>query len=168
MIAFSPRPLEERHQIDSFECGVSLLDDWLKRRAYADQAGGASRTYVSCDETRVVAYYALASGAVENAIATGRVRRNMPDPIPVVVLGRLAIDRSWQGRGLGRALIKDAIQRVSQAADIIGIRAIIVHAISPEAKAFYMAVGFEPARFQEMTLMATLADVRALLSGPTK
>lgn len=88
----------------------------------------------------------------------------MPDPVPIVVIGRLAIDQSWQGRGLGRAIVKDAFYRVSHAAEIIGIRGIIVHAISPEAKAFYLAAGFEPARLQPMTLMVTLADIRTLLS----
>jgi predicted N-acetyltransferase YhbS len=111
----------------------------------------------------VVAYYALASGAVDIQFATGRLRRNMPDPVPVVVLGRLAVERSGQGRGLGRALANDAARRVLQAADIIGIRGIIVHALSPEAKSFYLALGFEPSRLQVMTLMATLADVRAAL-----
>jgi GNAT superfamily N-acetyltransferase len=164
MTLSAPQPLDERHQIGPFDCGVTLLNDWLKRRARANQAGGASRTYVVCDDTQVVAYYALASGAVEIATATGRVRRNMPDPIPIVVLGRLAIDQTWQGRKLGRALIKDAFYRVSQAADIIGIRGIIVHAISPEAKSFYQAVGLEPSRLEPMTLMATLADIKVLLS----
>lgn len=164
MTLSAPRPIEERDEIALFDSGVPILDDWLKRRALANQAGGASRTYVVCDDRRVVAYYALASGAVELANATSRVRRNMPDPVPIVVIGRLAIDQSWQGRGLGRAIVKDAFYRVSHAAEIIGIRGIIVHAISPEAKAFYLAAGFEPARLQPMTLMVTLADIRTLLS----
>ena len=88
----------------------------------------------------------------------------MPDPVPVAVLARLAIEQNYQGRGLGRALVKDAARRVAQAAEIIGIRAIIVHAVSPEAQAFYLAVGFEPSRLQAMTLMATLPDIQAALA----
>jgi GNAT superfamily N-acetyltransferase len=159
-----PQPIHERHNVGAFKSGVLVLDDWLRRRARANQATGASRTYVVCDDNRVVAYYALASGAVETENATGRVRRNMPDPIPIAVLARLAIEQNCQGRGLGRALVKDAARRVVQAAEIIGIRALVVHAISPEAQAFYLAVGFEPSRLQAMTLMATLADIQAVLA----
>jgi GNAT superfamily N-acetyltransferase len=158
-----PQPIHEQHRIGAFDSGVPILDDWLKRRARANQVAGAWRTYVVCDDERVIAYYALASGAVELENATGRVRRNMPDPVPVVVLGRLAIERSYQGRGLGRALMKDASKRVLHAADVIGIRAIVVHAISPDAQSFYAAVGFETSRLQPMTLMATLADLQAAL-----
>ncbi|HWG05356.1 MAG TPA: GNAT family N-acetyltransferase [Beijerinckiaceae bacterium] len=158
-----PQPITESHHISGFDSGVPLLDDWLKRRARANHASGASRTYVVCDDRRVVAYYALASGAIEIAQTTGRVRRNMPDPVPMVVLGRLAIEHTYQGRGLGRALIRDAARRVLQAAEVIGIRAILVHALSQEAKAFYLAVGFEPSPLQPMTLMVTLADIQAVL-----
>jgi GNAT superfamily N-acetyltransferase len=112
----------------------------------------------------VVGYYALASGAIAVATSVGRFRRNMPDPIPVAVLGRLAIDRSQQGRGLGRALFRDCALRVAHAADSIGIRGIVVHAISEQAKAFYQAVGFDPSPSEPMTLMVSLADIRDLLA----
>ena len=138
-----------------------MLDEWLKRRAKANQASGASRTFVACDQNNVVAYYALASGAVAAAVSPGRVKRNMPDPIPVVVLGRLAIDTSYQGRGLGRVLFGDAARRVLHAAETIGIRAMLVHAISDDAKQFYLALGFEPSPVEPMTLMVTLADIKA-------
>ena len=159
----SPEPLSDEHQIDSFDSGEPVLDDWLRRRARANQASGASRTYVVCDGKAVVAYYALASGAIAQAAVPGRFRRNMPDPIPVVVLGRLAVDRSYQGRGLGRALFRDAARRVSQAADTIGIRGILVHAISEEARKFYIALGFDPWPAEAMTLVVTLRDLRATL-----
>ncbi len=159
----APSPLHETHRIGAFDSGVPVLDDWLKRRARANQASGASRTYVVCEDQQVVAYYALSSGAVEIGSATGRLRRNMPDPVPVAVLGRLAIAQSRQGRGIGRALMRDACKRVLQAADIIGIRGIIIHALSPEAKAFYLALGFEASPLQPLTLMATLADLQAAL-----
>ena len=163
MTLTSPETLADRHDIASFSCGVSSLDEWLRRRARANQVSGASRTFVACRGDRVVAYYALASGAVAVAAASGRFRRNMPDPIPVVVLGRLAIDVSEQGHGLGRALFRDAGLRILGAADIIGIRGILVHAISDEAKGFYISLGFEPSPLDAMTLMVTLADVGAAL-----
>jgi GNAT superfamily N-acetyltransferase len=158
-----PRPISEADELSAFDCGVPVLDDWLRRRARANQASGASRTYVICDGARVIAYYALASGAVAMVAASPRLRRNMPDPVPVAVLGRLAIDRAHQKQGLGRALVRDATQRVLQAAEAIGIRGVLLHAISPEAAAFYLALGFEPSPFEPLTLMTTLADLRAAL-----
>ena len=158
-----PEPLAETHDLNDFFSGVSSLDDWLKRRARPNQVSGASRTFILAEERRVIGYYALASGAVTVADSTGRFRRNMPDPIPVAVLGRLAIDRSQQGRGLGRALFRDCALRVVHAADAIGIRGILVHAISEQAKAFYLALGFDPSPSEPMTLMVTLADIRELL-----
>ncbi len=159
-----PEPLADRHEIQEFSSGEGSLDDWLRRRARANQVSGGSRTYVVCEEKRVVAYYALASGAVMAENATGRLRRNMPNPIPVAVLARLAVDRGWQGKGLGRALFRDAARRVTNAADAIGIRGIVVQAISEEAKNFYLALGFDPSPREPMMLMVTLADVRAALS----
>jgi predicted N-acetyltransferase YhbS len=114
-------PLTDDHQIDGFDSGEPVLDDRLRRRARANQATGDSRTYVVCEGKRVSAYFAL-SGATAQAAVSGRFRRNMPDPIPVVVLARLAVDRNYQGRGLGRALFRDAARRVEHAADAIGIR----------------------------------------------
>jgi GNAT superfamily N-acetyltransferase len=158
-----PESLGDDHQIDDFASGEPSLDEWLRRRARANQASRASRTYVVCEGTRVVGYYALAAGAITHAAVPGRFRRNMPDPIPVAVLARLAVDRSQQGRGLGRALFRDAAHRVAQAADAIGIRGIVVQAISDEARRFYVALGFDPCPREAMTLVVTLADVRATL-----
>jgi GNAT superfamily N-acetyltransferase len=139
-----------------------MLDTWLTQRALRNQASGASRTFVVCDARRVVAYYALASSAVASDLATGRLRRNMPDPIPVVVLARLAVDRSYQGLGLGRALMQDAGRRVLNAADAIGIRGLLVHALDETAKEFYERLGFDSSPLDPMTLMITLADLRAI------
>ncbi len=164
MTLFEPEPLGNRHLLDAFDSGVPSLDEWLKRRARSNQASGASRTFVVCEEDRAIAYYSLASGAVAVAAAPGRFRRNMPDPIPVVLLGRLAEDRSRQLRGLGRALVRDAGLRVLGAAGEIGVRGILVHAVSDEARVFYVALGFEPSPLEPMTLMVTLADVRAALA----
>ncbi len=163
-MAFSrPQPLADAHELNDFFSGVSSLDDWLKRRARANQVSGASRTFVVADNHKVVGYYALASGAIALDSSVGRFRRNMPDPIPVAVLGRLAVDRARQGRGLGRALFRDCALRVAHAADTIGIRGIVVHAISDQAKAFYVALGFDPSPVGPMTLMVTLADIRHVI-----
>lgn len=163
MTVTAPEPLTAHHDVQSFMSGVESLDRWLKQRAIKNQTTGASRTFVACDDRRVLAYYALASSAVTVGAASGRFRRNMPDPIPVVVLGRLAVDHSSQGHGVGRALVRDAGLRVIQAADIIGIRGMIVHALSAEAKAFYERVGFELSPLDPMMLMVTLADLKASL-----
>ena len=157
----APGPLTDQHETAAFACGVEGLDHWLKHRALKNQGTGASRTFVVCDGNRVVAYYALASSAVAASAAPGRLRRNMPDPIPVVILGRLAVDHSRQGDGLGRALVRDACLRVISAAEAIGIRGMVVHALSESARAFYEQVGFEASSLDPMTLMATLSDLRA-------
>ena len=120
MTLTAPAPLVAEHETDGSYSGREGLDAWLGRRARKSQISGASRTYVVCEGVRVVAYYALASSAVAVDAAPGRFRRNMPDPIPVVVLGRLAVDERWRGKGLGRALVRDAGLRVAQAADVIG------------------------------------------------
>ena len=116
-----------------------------------------------CAGGRVVGYYALANGGVAQAGATGRVRGNMPDPVPVIVLGRLAVDRAYQGRGIGRGLLRDAVVRTLQAAEIGGIRAILVHAISEDAKHFYESSGFAVSPVDPMTLMITVADAEKAL-----
>jgi GNAT superfamily N-acetyltransferase len=159
-----PELLADHHDIGDFRSGEAALDDWLKRRARANQVSGASRTYVLCEEKCVIGYYALASGVVTVESAPGRFRRNMPNPIPVAVLARLAVAHDWHGRGIGRALFRDAARRVANAADAIGIRGIVVHAISEEAKKFYLALGFDASPSEPMTLMVTLSDMRAALS----
>ncbi len=108
----------------------------------------------------VVGYYALASGAIRTDITTGRFRRNMPESIPIAILARLAVDRAYQHKGIGRGLFRDAAYRVMNAADTIGIRGIIVHALSKEARDFYIALGFDPSPIEPMTLMVTLSDLR--------
>lgn len=158
-----PRAIDEQHLTAGFDSGAPSLDDWLRRRALANHRSGASRVFVVEQERRVIAYYALASGSVAAVQAGGSFRRNMPDPIPVVFLGRLAVDREWHGRGIGRPLVGDAGKRVIAAADEIGIRGLLVHALDDSARGFYLSLGFQPSPFQPMTLMATLASLRASL-----
>jgi len=157
--ARAPEPLDESHVLDEFECGEPTLDDWLGRRAAAKQASGASRTFVTCRAARVVGYYALAAGAIASNEAPGRLRRNMPDPIPMMVLGRLAVDRREQGKGLGTFLLRDAVARTGRLAHEMGIVGIIVHAISPDAKRFYQHWGFVESPYNPMTLLARLKDL---------
>jgi GNAT superfamily N-acetyltransferase len=159
----APSPIDDGHDVSTFTCGHPSLDDWLKRRALANHKSGASRTFVVCEQSRVLAYYALAAGAIACSEATGRFKRNMPDPIPVAILARLAIDTGFQKRGLGRALFRDASQRILSAAGAIGIRGLLVHAISEEAANFYRAVGVESSPADPLTLMVTLADLQASL-----
>lgn len=155
----APRHLTSDDDVSQFDCGAPELDDWLKRRALQNEASRASRTFVATAGGRVVGYYALATGAIAQAGATGRVRRNMPEPIPVMVLGRLAVDRAFQGAGLGSALLRDALLRTLGAAEVAGCRAILLHAISEDAKRFYVRHGFAESPLDPLTLMISLADV---------
>ena len=160
-----PEKLNSEHDLSQFHCGEPALDDWLRKRALQNEESGASRTYVACAGNRVVGYYALAAGAVAHAEAPGRVRRNMPDPVPVMVIGRLAVDQTAQGQALGPALLRDAVLRTVQAAGIAGIRAILVHAISERAKRFYEEWGFIASPVEPMTLMITVAEAKATMQG---
>ncbi len=154
----APEKLNASHDVSGFDSGEPVLDDWLRRRALANEITGASRTYVVCAQGRVVGYYALAAGAVARADAPGRARRNMPDPIPVVVLGRLAVDKRRQGHGVGSGLLPDAVLRTLQAAEIAGIRAMLVHAISENAKRFYQQYGFIESPVDPMTLVLPIPE----------
>ena len=160
----APEALRVHHILDDFDCGKDMLNDWLKRRAMKNGASGASRTYVVCHQNRVIAYYTLATGAVQCGQSPGRIRRNMPDPIPVMVLGRLAVHLDWQKKGLGGDLLADAVKRTLQAAEIAGIRALVVHALSDETKQFYERFGFQASPTDPLDLMITLKDAQANLS----
>lgn len=164
----SPEKLSSHHDVSQFRCGEPALDEWLRRRALQNEESGASRTYVVCSGNHVVSYYALAVGAVAHAGTPGRVRRNMPDPVPVMVIGRLAVDQSMQGQAVGPALLRDAILRTLQAAEIAGIRAILVHAISERAKRFYEKWGFIPSPLDPMSLMITVAEARKALQDKSE
>jgi len=150
-------------------CEEPALAEWLKKRALKNQLEGASRTFVVCDGADVIGYYVLAAGAVSHFSAPGRIRRNMPDPVPVMVLGRLAVHAEWAGRGVGRGLLKDALLRTLRVASEAGIRAILCHAVSIKAKQFYLKHGFVESPIDELTVMLNIAklppEISALLTG---
>jgi len=155
-----PVRITDTHQLASFDCGVPSLNDWLKKRAIKNDRSGASRSYVLCEGQAVIGYYCLAAGAIGHAEAPPPLRRNMPDPIPVLVLGRLAIDRRYQNQGLGRALLRDAVLRTCQVADIAGVAALLVQALSEEGRRFYLSSGFVDSPVRPMTLCLMLGTAR--------
>ena len=161
----APEPLAAEHDLSLFACGEVSLDDWLRRRAWANQASGVSGTYVTAQDERAVGYYSLASGGSAGSEAPTRLRRNMPDPVPMTVMGRLGVDQAWQGQRLGALLLRDAIYRTAHAASIIGIRGILVHALSAEAKRFYERWGFREAPAHPMTLVVSLANAVGAMEG---
>lgn len=132
-----PVPLTAEHDLSEFNCGEPALDDWLRHRALKNESR-FSRTYVVCEDNRVVAYFCISAGSVERAAAPGKLRRNAPDTIPVSVIGRLAVSRDHAGKGLGADILSDALRRVAVAAQSIGIGAVLVHAKDDAAKRFYM------------------------------
>lgn len=166
MSVSAPEALTANHDVSTFDCGVETLNSWLMRHALANQESRAARTFVVCANRRVVGYYALAAGSVAHDLATGKIRRNMPDPVPMALLGRLAVDKSAQGFGIGAALLQDAVLRVTQAADLLAIRGLMVDALDDRAKRFYEKFGFRPSSAIPLKLMITLTEIeRALRSG---
>ena len=136
-----PVPIDSTHDVAGFSCGNDALDDWLKTPALKAE-GRSARTYVVCEGSVVVGYYCLATGAVARSAAPGAVRRNAPDPVPVMIVGRLAVAERCKGQGIGSGMLRDALQRVLQAAEIVGCRAALVHAIDEAAADFYSKHGF--------------------------
>lgn len=158
----APQPLADQHRLADFDSGEPSLDDWLRRRAARNQANGSSRTYVVCagpSLDRVIGYYCLAAGAIGRAEAPPAMKRNRPDPVPVLILGRLAIHKDHQQQGLGTALLNDAIRRAMQAAAIAGVTALLVHAVSEQARRFYRSRGFIESPVKPMTLCLMLDTV---------
>lgn len=161
----APRPIANTHAVASFNCEDAILNDWLQRRAIKNDSSGASRTFVVCEDNAVIGYYSLAVGAIAREDTSGKVHRNMPDPVPVMVLGRLAVDADWQGKGIGIGMLKDAIQRTIIVSEQAGIRALLVHALSDKARGFYQHWGFHESPTNDMTLMITLDEARKAMTG---
>jgi GNAT superfamily N-acetyltransferase len=159
----SPEPLSDAHDRAYFSCAEPSLDHWLKRKALKNQSSGASRTFVLCQDQKVIAYYCLSAGAVSQHQAPKKMRRNMPDPLPVLVLGRLAIDKAFHNQGLGSALLRDAMFRAASVAVDAGVTAVLVHAISDQAKQFYLSRGFVASPWQPMTLVMPMKTILQIL-----
>jgi GNAT superfamily N-acetyltransferase len=162
-----PEPLGARHILEGFDCGEDSLNVWLCRHARGATGSGSARAFVTVDaeQERVVGYHALTAASIEHPEATGRVQRGMPQhPIPVMLLARLAVDRSVQGHGLGAWLLTDAMERALAAAEILGIRALVVHALNDNAREFYLRHGLGPSPTDERHLMILLKDIRAVLA----
>ena len=164
MIISPPCLLDNTHQLDGFNSGQNELDTWLTRYALQNLKANAARTFVVCQKKQVVGYYSLAVGSVEYEMASRRVQKGLArHPIPVMVLARLAVDRPFQGRGIGSGLLKDAVARTLRAAAHAGIRAMIVHAKDDDAKRFYCQYGFEASPFDPLLLMLLLKDAEMTL-----
>ena len=160
--------LDAQHDVTQFSCGVVLLDEWLANRARRNEAGRGSRTYVVCSGDVVVAYYSLANGGIDRALVPKPMQRTMPNPVPVMLLGRLAVDHRFQWRGIGHGLLRDATLRTRAAAEIAGIKALVVDAISDDAKRFYEESGFVESLGDPMRLCLGLDTAEAMLGevGP--
>ena len=158
-----PSPISKDDPTDCFDSGSSALDSWLAAHALRNEESGASRTYVVREAGRIVAFYSLVTGAAERSGAPGGIRRNMPDPIPVMILARLAVSRTHQGRELGRALVRNALLRTLRAAEIAGIRAVTVHALDEKAAAFYERLGFDPSPVDALVYFARPNSVLAAI-----
>lgn len=165
MTLHRPRPIEPTDSTAGFESGESSLDRYLTDRALTNHISDMARCYVcmGSDGNRVVGYYTLSAVAVERASLPGRARRNAPNPVPAVLMGRLAVDRKAQGSGLGRNLVRDAILSTLAAADRIGVRLLLVHALHQQAADFYATLGFKPSPTDPLHLYLLLSDARASL-----
>jgi GNAT superfamily N-acetyltransferase len=159
-----PSLISHEHEIMNFDCGEPSLNLWLKSRAIKNNISGASRCFVICDKKEVVGYYCLSAGAISREFAPKIMRRNMPDPLPVLVLGRLAVDKKYHNKGLGSALLRDAMIRSVSVAEETGVFAILIHALSEQAKRFYMSRGFVESPLQPMTLFMTIETIRSILT----
>lgn len=161
-----PEPLSERHDISQFHSGVPGLDAWLQSKARLNEAKGGARTYVACDGVRVVGFYSLAASAVERRRVPSRVGRSMPEPVPVILLGQLAVDTDYQAHGLGSDLLVDAAKRALSAAEFIGARAIVVQALDERAKSFYARFGFRPFSEREpLMLLLRISELKTFLDA---
>ncbi len=160
-----PEPIAAEHILTGFDSGEHTLDSWLVSRALKNEQAGASRTYVVCDDRNIVAYYCLSAGSVAHTAVPRRIKRNMPDPIPMMLMGRLAVARSHQGRGIARGLVRDAVLRTLTAAEIVGIRALFVRALNEDAANFYRHMQFLLSPLDPLFLMLPIETMRRVLGS---
>lgn len=158
-----PRPLQDADDISTFDCGTDSLNEYLHNRALANHMSGASRCFVTCRDGRVAGYYALTSSVVDHEDVAGKVRRNMPNPVPAILLARLAVDLKDQSNGVGASLLQDAIRRTVHVAEEVGVRVLLVHALHEDAQRFYRHFGFELSPTDPLHLMLLMKDARAAL-----
>jgi GNAT superfamily N-acetyltransferase len=158
-----PAPLSDQHFLEHFDCGEASLNDWLKKTAFKNQSTGASRCFVICKNNQVLGYYSLSSGAISRSSAPKGMQRNTPTSLPVIVMGRLAIDKKYHNQGLGKALLRDAMLRIVNASAEVGIFAMLIHALSSSAKQFYLSCGFVESPLQPMTLMMTVKTIQGII-----
>ena len=150
-----------------FDSGELSLNEWLRKRALKNHLTGASRCFVLCSENTVIGYYSLSAGAIRHEATPKSMRRNMPDPLPVLLLGRLAVDKRYRNKGFGQALLRDAMIRAVNVSGNAGVFAMLVHALNDQAKQFYLSRGFVESPLQPMTLMMTIETVRLILAEPS-
>lgn len=159
----SPELLTSNHILDNFNSHEPSLDEWLRKKALRNQVSGGSRCFVVCKDKDVIGYYCLSAGAVSQDIAPKAMGRNRPDPLPILLLGRLAVDGSYHHQGIGQALLRDALLRAVTISENTGVVALLVHALSKRAKQFYISRGFVESPLQSMTLMMSLKTIKIIL-----
>ena len=155
-----PRPISPEDDFDNFSGGKEVLDRWLKTRAIKNE-GKATRTYAVCLDKRLVGFYSLAAGSTSRELVIGSIRRNMPEPIPVMLIARLAVDVKFQGLGIGMGLLRDALLRTAQAASIIGIRAVVANALNDDAARFYRHFGFRDSPVNPLLLLLPMSEIES-------
>jgi len=161
-----PAPITADQELADFDSGEPSLNEWLKKRAFKNHMSGASRCFVLCAGANVIGYYSLSAGAISHETAPKSMRRNMPSPLPVLLLGRLAVDKRYHNQGIGQALMRDAMLRAVNVAGDAGVFALLVHALSDQAKQFYLSRGFVESPLQSMTLIMTIETIRSILAEP--
>lgn len=161
-----PQLLRPDHQVDLFDCGSSPLSSWLATKAARNQAEGGSRTWVVASGARAVGFYASSAAAVLASEVSKRAARNQPEPLPALLLGRLAIDLDHQGKGLGKALLQHFILKSLEVAQITGVRLLLAHAKDDDAARFYARYGFEPSPVDQLTMMLLVKDARLAIDAP--
>jgi GNAT superfamily N-acetyltransferase len=161
----APEPLLKTHALAEFSCGNKILDDWLKKTALKSHSDGGSRTFVIADSetSNIIGYYCLSTSSIERTKVAGNIKRNMPDPTPLILLGRLAVDERYARKGLGKDLMKDCYRRVISVSHQVGVRVLVVHAIDDDSRRFYLGLGFTESPLQSHTLMIRVSDLVAAI-----